>query len=150
MSNLKLDLPNMESSSAFVPAFGYELIREVLLPDILGRETSTILYWAGKGLARKYPLDTIEQVINFFQQAGWGHLQIKTEKKNELEFELSSELIEKRFKEHPECHFQLEAGFLAQQLEHQKNVITEAYEHPKKRLSKVSFTVRWDRKDPAL
>jgi predicted hydrocarbon binding protein len=147
LSELKLEQPILATEPELVPAFGYELLREVLLPEILGRETASILYWAGKGLARKYPLQSIEDMITFFHQSGWGTLQLKSEKKDELEFELSSPLIADRFKVHPDCHFQLEAGFLAQQIEQQKQVITEAYEHPKKRLSIVSFTVRWDRKD---
>jgi predicted hydrocarbon binding protein len=147
LSELKLEKPISATDPALVPAFGYELLREVLLPDLLGRESASILYWAGKVLARKYPLQSVEDMITFFQQAGWGTLQLKSEKKDELEFELSSDLIKTRFKEHPDCHFQLEAGFLAQQIENQKEVITETYEHPKKKLSIVSFTVRWDKKD---
>lgn len=130
-----------------VPAFGYELIREILIPDILGRETTTILYWAGKGLARKYPLQSISEIMNFFTDAGWGTLRLKAEKKDELEFELTSELIKQRFKNQPNCSFQLEAGFLAQQIEMQKEVVTESYEHPKKRSQTVLFTVKWDKKD---
>lgn len=147
LSELKLEQPISATDPALVPAFGYELLREVLIPDILGRETASILYWAGKALARKYPLQSVEDIIAFFQQAGWGTLQIKTEKKNELEFELSSDLIKNRFNEYVDCHFQLEAGFLAQQMETQKQVIAETYEHPKKKLATVSFTVRWDKKD---
>ncbi|MFE8703785.1 YslB family protein [Cytobacillus sp. FJAT-54145] len=130
-----------------VSAFGYELIRDILLPELLGKETPAILYWAGKGLARKFPLDSIEQVVDFFEQAGWGTLSLIEHKKNELEFELSSELITRRFKIKDDCSFQLEAGFLAQQIESQRKTTAEAYEHPKKRAGKVIFTVKWDKKD---
>lgn len=130
-----------------VPAFGYELIREVLLPELLGNDTSEILYWAGKRLARKYPLETFEQIVNFFHEAGWGELEKKNESKNDMEILLSSALIKKRLKEKVNTTFQLEAGFLAQQIELQKEVITEAFEHPKKKAGKVQFTVKWDIKD---
>ena len=132
-----------------VPAFGYELIREVLIPDILGEETPNILYWAGKKLARKYPLESIPDIINFFKEAGWGDLYIAKESKNELLLELTSEIISQRLKENKKSFFQLEAGFLAQQLENQKQVISEAFEHPRKRSSIVEITVKWDMKDQA-
>ncbi len=136
-----------EAQSETVPIFGYELIREVLIPDILGEETPKILYWAGKSLARKYPLESTSDIITFFKQAGWGDLKIVKENKNEQILELSSEMIEKRMKANGNTTFQLEAGFLAQQYENQKQAITETFEHPRKRSEKVQFTVKSDLKD---
>ncbi|XJZ26413.1 YslB family protein [Bacillota bacterium Lsc_1132] len=127
--------------------FGYELLRGFLIPEILGKDTPEILYWAGKKLARKYPVETQEEIIDFFTQASWGDLEIKNETKDELEFELTSPLMVSRVKSKAEHFFQLEAGFLAQQIEHQKGVVAEAFEHPVKKLQKVQFTVKWDRKD---
>ena len=130
-----------------ISIFGYELIREILLPEILGKDTPEILYWAGKRLARKYPLDDYDKVIDFFEKASWGRLELKNETKNEMEFELNSPLIVSRVKTKAEQFFQLEAGFLAQQIELQKQVITETFEHPVKKSNKVRFTVKWDQKD---
>jgi predicted hydrocarbon binding protein len=132
-----------------VPAFGYELIREILLPEILGSESAEILYWAGKRLARKFPLQDFLEITDFFDKSGWGQLMILNEKKNELELELSSLLITQRLQSKGTYHFQLEAGFIAQQIENQKEVISETFEHPRKRGGKVQFTVKWDKKDPA-
>ena len=56
--------------------FGYELLREILIPEILGEETPKILYWAGKHIARKYPLDTISDIIRFFSASGLGRATI--------------------------------------------------------------------------
>lgn len=138
-----------QTDSSTIPVFGYELLREVLLPSILGKETSTILYWGGKDLARKFPLETVDEIIHFFAQAGWGTLVIKDETKNELQLELSSPIIKERLQKKDNLTtFQLEAGFLAQQIESHRNVIAECYEHPKKRAGKVVFTVKWDKKDP--
>ncbi|WP_338470446.1 YslB family protein [Niallia sp. XMNu-256] len=142
-----LEVKEQETLSETVPVFGYELIREVLLPDILGEETPKILYWAGKNLARKYPLKSASEIITFFKQAGWGDLRVVKESKNEQILELSSEMIVNRMKTNGKTTFQLEAGFLAQQYEGQKQVITEAFEHPKKRSAKVQFTIKWDMKD---
>lgn len=130
-----------------ISIFGYELMREVLLPDILGKDTPEILYWAGKRLARKYPLKTIDEVIQFFSRAAWGDLTIKNEKKDELEFELISPLLVSRVKSKAEHFFQLEAGFLAQQIEYQKEAVAETFEHPVKHAQNVLFTVKWDKRD---
>jgi predicted hydrocarbon binding protein len=138
----------IENQTETVPAFGYELIREVLLPEILGNDTPEILYWAGKRLARRFPLNSLDDMSDFFSQAGWGNLKIVNEAKNELQFELSSSLITQRIQSKEKHHFQLEAGFLAEQLEMQKQMVCEAFEHPRKRASKVHFTVKWDKKDP--
>jgi predicted hydrocarbon binding protein len=131
-----------------ISIFGYELIREILLPEILGKDTPEILYWAGKRLARKFPLENYNQVVEFFNNASWGQLEIIKETKNEIEIELSSPLIVSRVKSKAEHYFQLEAGFLAQQIEMQREASAEAFEHPVKKSNKVQFTVKWDTKDP--
>ncbi|WP_042355149.1 YslB family protein [Bacillus rubiinfantis] len=127
--------------------FGYELIREILLPEILGQDTPEILYWAGKQLARKFPLEDFDKIVDFFDKASWGQLTLKKETKNELEFELKSPLIVSRVKKKAEHFFQLEAGFLAQQIQAQKQVMTETFEHPIKKANTVTFTVKWDHND---
>lgn len=130
-----------------VPAYGYELLREILIPELLGRDTPDLLYWAGKRIARLFPLNHLEEARTFFEKAGWGNLEIVSQDKHEMEYSISSELIEKRLSEKGKCSFQLEAGYLAQQHEQLKKVITEAFEDPKRRGKKVKITVRWDSKD---
>jgi predicted hydrocarbon binding protein len=143
---LSEELAQVQDSET-VPAFGYELIRKVLIPELLGSDTPEILYWAGKKLARKFPLQSFTEIIDFFKRAGWGDLSIKSETKSEFELELSSNLITKRMKNQEPRYFQIEAGFLAEQIEIQKQVIAETFEHPRKKNGKVSFTVKWDKKD---
>lgn len=128
-------------------AFAYELIREELLPDIIGKELDRISYWAGKNLARKYTLETFDEIIVFFQQAGWGDLSIIEQNRREMQVQLTSPLIAERYKNKRTTTYQLEAGFLAQQIQQQRQVIAEAYENQKKRSEKVLFTVKWDSKD---
>jgi hypothetical protein len=132
---------------SFVPSFGYELIREELLTNILGMDAPEILYWSGKHLARKHLLQNLNEISAFFEEAGWGDLTVKKESKNELLFELSSPLIKRRLLLKPEAHFKLEAGFLAQQIESQIGMIAEAYEQIQKKAGFVEITVRWDQKD---
>ncbi|MBT2643047.1 YslB family protein [Bacillus sp. ISL-41] len=150
MSEITTSEQKTESEPMAVTAFGYELIREILLPELLGKDTPEILYWAGKRLARKYPLSTLDETFRFFQDAGWGALTIKEESRREMMLELSSELISSRLKNNPNTTFQLEAGFIAQQMEQQKKVTAEAFEHPNKKSSKILFTVKWDKSDPIV
>jgi predicted hydrocarbon binding protein len=142
-----VELNVQSDESRNISLFGYELIREFILPEILGKDTPEILYWAGKSLARKHPLNTFDDIVDFFAKASWGHLEIKKERKDEIEFELASPLIVSRVKSKAEHFFQIEAGFLAQQIQLQKQVIAETFEHPVKKANKVQFTVKWDRKD---
>ena len=146
------ELPAIEnytdSKQPSVSLFGYELIRDVLLPELLGQNGPEILYWAGKKLARKYPLASLDEVIAFFNEADWGCLRIKEEKRREMTLELSGELVSTRLNKDKNATFQLESGFLAQQFEMQKKVTVESFEHPHKRSSKIQFTIKWDHTDP--
>ncbi|MCA0986270.1 YslB family protein [Guptibacillus algicola] len=126
-------------------AFGYELFREVLLPELLGNEQPNILYWTGKEIARKFPLSTREEIEQFFKDAGWGALTIAQEKKNEISYLIQSPLIEERKKTSRDDCYQLEAGFLAEQFQYMLQCITEAYETSKK--NDVQITIKWDPKD---
>lgn len=130
-----------------ISGFGYELLREYVIPDILGKDAANILYWSGKNLAKKFPLNTLDDIISFFEHVGWGILTVAKTGKNDMELELSSELITHRLEIDEHCTFQLEAGFIAQQVELQKKRITESYEQQKKRSNKIIFTVKWDKFD---
>ncbi|MBS4173748.1 YslB family protein [Bacillus sp. FJAT-49736] len=138
----------MENSEQLtIPAFGYELIREVLIPELLGKETPEILYWAGKHLARKFPLISMEEVISFFEEAGWGLLRVLKQDKNGMELEISSPIISRHLKLKTDSCYKLEAGFLAEQIQTQMKVRTEAYEEIIKKTQSVRFILRWDMKD---
>ncbi len=124
-----------------IPLFGYELLRDDVLPDLLGKEHNIILYWSGKSLARKYPVNSIEEIINFFQRAGWGELSLVKEKKAELIFELTSLTIQQK----KNVQRPLEAGFLAEQIQNIVGFMTETNEGLKKGKSQtVIFHVKWD------
>lgn len=129
-----------------VSAFSYQLLRDELIPEILGKEHEMIQYWAGKNLARKYPLKTIEQMIDFFSKAGWGNLHVDSEAKTNTVFGLSSELISERLKTNKNLSFTLESGFLAQQVQMVRNRFAEA-QSSVKRGQKVTINVQWDPKD---
>ncbi len=128
-------------SEEHVPLFGYHLIRNVLLHELLGKEHDSILYWTGKSIARSYPLMTKEEIIEFFYQAGWGDLSIKKEGKDEVLFHLTPSFHKKQLT----ISYQLESGFLAEQIQKQTGFISEAILTEKK--DHIIFSVKFDRKD---
>ena len=95
-----------------IPSFGYELIRDNILRSVLGKHEEEVLYWAGKELARKFPLFSTEEATSFFEQAGWGVLSIEKEGKDSTTFILTGDADVLKFEER--C-FRIEAGFLAEQ-----------------------------------
>ncbi|MFK2824562.1 YslB family protein [Bacillus sp. B190/17] len=138
----QLDL--QETEELVVPVFGYELLRDALLTDILGKEASSILYWAGKSLARKFPCGNIEDLFSFFHEAGWGNLILLKETKREKTFELSGPFVERRFSVQSEPSFSLESGFLAEQIALQQQIDAESVIDIQKRSKKIVFTVKWE------
>jgi predicted hydrocarbon binding protein len=147
---MKKELPKIEHySGEEMPTFGYELFRSVLIPELLGEDIGAILYWSGRKLARQYPFNTMEDVIIFFEKAGWGQLVQIDEGRGKTHFELSSELITARLVDNPNATFTLESGFLAEQLQNIKGYNTESYTEIKNgRNKKVTFLIKWDIKDP--
>lgn len=149
-SSLKQGLLNSPESDAQmnIPVFGYELLRDILIPGILGKDTHEISYWAGKHIARKFPLLSTEEISSFFQEASWGELKLVEENKNEMKLELNGKLVDRRIQMNAEPCFTLEAGFIAEQIQNQKQFLCEAYAELNKKKNLVFITVRWDRKDP--
>ncbi|PSL35188.1 uncharacterized protein DUF2507 [Planomicrobium soli] len=126
-----------ETNTVLSEHFGYELIRDHLISEILGSHETEILYWAGKSLARKFPLFSVDEAPDFFAQANFGELTLEKKAKDETIFTLIPSKIENR------C-FKLEAGFLAQQ--HQKigGYLTEAYEEVFQKKNLVRITLKTD------
>lgn len=132
-----------EETAAQVPAFSYYVLRHQLLPELLGEDEAAILYWAGKSLARKNKeFIKADGVDLFFSRANWGRLKLVKEKKKERIYEFYSSHQSK------ESPFSLEAGFLSQAVEMEKELISEAsYEIKSKKPLTLTITVRWDLKD---
>ncbi|MCP1145487.1 YslB family protein [Lysinibacillus endophyticus] len=127
-----------------VPAFGYEIIRDYILPTILGKHEKDVLYWAGKDLARKFPCTDLQLITSFFQDAGWGTLLVEKEEKDGYILTLSNEAdlfnLENRT-------FRLEAGFIAEQIQSIQGCITECYDEKREKQNQIVFTVKWDNKE---
>lgn len=133
----------MENNDTNKPTlFGYELLRDHVLPSILGKHEQDILYWAGKEIARKFPVFHIDELPTFFREAGWGELSLTKSTNDSTFYALTigeGVQIEHR-------SFTLEAGFLAEQHQKLNGFFTECYGEKEPKKSIVSFEVRWDRK----
>lgn len=128
-----------------IPSFGYEIVRDHLLHTILGKHEEDVLYWAGKELARKFPLFSLDELPTFFSEAGWGTIILEKETKDEAFYILeatedNSLNIEQR------C-FRLEAGFLAEQMQKQLGFLTECYDEKYEKKNFVKFTLKSDLKE---
>ncbi len=126
--------------------FSVELLRDALLPELLGKDDN-ILYWAGKRLARIFPLAKDEDIPVFFEQAGWGTLRRTKAKRSSQYFELSGEPVDLRRQLNSAADFLLEAGFLAETVQLQLGFVTEAIIE-KQTKDAVVILVQVDLKDP--
>lgn len=99
------------------PHFNYILIRDILLTNILGDDTDEILYWSGKELARQFPLTEKDAVIDSFSHCGFGELILIKSEKDQNQYQLTGDLVSTRLL-NPDVSFQLEAGYLAEQINH--------------------------------
>ncbi len=124
--------------------FGIELIRDYVLTDLLGTDYRHVIYWAGKRLAREFPVFSAEEVAPFFHEAGWGQLELKKQKGTSLTFILIPP--ESIRTERPVGYFQLEAGFLAEQFSKINGCVAEGYAESIK--NQVHITIEIDPKDP--
>ncbi|WP_432358311.1 YslB family protein [Sporosarcina sp. UB5] len=135
----------MDKHTLEVPTqLGYEIIRDHVLPNILGKHEDEILYWSGKEVARKFPIFSVDELPDFFSEAGWGPLSSHKGKtaKDEAVFILhvgDMTLLENR-------SYQLEAGFIAEQFQKLNGFLTECYGEKIIKENHVRFRVKWDSK----
>lgn len=107
--------------------FAINLLRDILIPDVLQEDTSSISYWAGKNLARTYQVALDEEIAIFFLNAGFGELTKLSQQGNQQTWQLAGDFVKNRFlvnSAHPD--FNLEAGFLSQQVEQATHLNAEA------------------------
>lgn len=127
-----------------VPLFGYELIRDVLLGELLGPDAPHVLYWGGKTLARRFPCASQDELALFCREAGWGELHLEKEAKQEHHYRLSGGVTARRFDTQVAPSFSLESGFLAEQVALAKQCAAEAVYDVNKRGKMVRITVKWE------
>lgn len=139
MSEEKLSvsvLKNIHTSGA-----GYDVLRYIGLTDLLGPEKNTLIYFMGKNLARKFEIKTLGDVIFFFEQMGWGKLELIKEKRNRILFSLLADSVAQRLHAKIKTDFLMEAGFLAEAMQQLKEIECECTVKTHDRIGKVEFTV---------
>ncbi|WP_099158695.1 YslB family protein [Virgibacillus ndiopensis] len=129
-------LDKLQSSGA-----GYDLLRYYSLPEILGTEANTLLYFMGRNLARKLDIKTIEDIYFIFDKLGWGKLELVKKKRKEIIFHLMADSVANRLNAPFESEFRLEAGFLAESIQIINEASCECMEEVNKKILQVEFTV---------
>ena len=121
---------------------GYDLLRYMALPDLLGKDQDTILYILGKNMSRALEITTVEELIDTFKVIGLGDLVHVKEKRSEDLFDLTSPLIAARKKAEINQTYHFEAGFISGAMETVRGFQCEAEETVKAKKSLVEFTVK--------
>ncbi|TDQ39179.1 DUF2507 domain-containing protein [Aureibacillus halotolerans] len=143
MSNQSQDEKNENDVQVTATPFSIRLLRQELLPELLGEQQQMVLYYSGKRLARKFPLETLDECPVFFHKAEWGQLRLIKQKKSQLIFELSNSLLLEKKNHSPQALFSLEAGFLAETVASIMNGEAEATVGEATRDGIVPITVEW-------
>lgn len=120
---------------------GYDILRYISLPDMLGEEADTLLYFVGRNLARTLEMQDLGDVFNTYDKLGWGRLELVKEKKHTLTFHLMDDAIVRRLNAPFDTEFRLEAGFLAEAIQTIKDTKCECTEKIYQRIHQVQFTV---------
>lgn len=142
--DLNSKLNDIDFGSSFA---GVTLLRDVLIPELLSKNTGTILYWSGKSIAERIPLADFQAVQDFFVLTGLGALTAIKQKHNQYFYQLSGPVITQRFEITEEPDFQFETGFLAQQVQQQLGIVAEGICKPLKRQQGIEITIQTDPKD---
>ncbi|WP_051237703.1 DUF2507 domain-containing protein [Lacticigenium naphthae] len=132
-----------KTSQQNTPIDALILLRDNVLPNLFGEDVDAILYWAGKEIARQFPLKNKEDIHYFFHQYGLGELHFVRSKNNRNELKLTGSIISARLK-NPKANFSFEAGILAQQLELLQDVPTESSYNIQPKEDIVLFTIKSD------
>lgn len=123
---------------------GYDILRYVGLPSLLGTEADTILYFMGKELARKFEINSFEDIYIISEKMGWGRLELVKEKKHSITFCMMADAVVYRLKSPIEVEFRLECGFISEAVEMIKNVKCECSEKINQRIHQIEFQVVYD------
>lgn len=142
MSKTQQLLPVSQLDELYTTGAGYDILRYLALPELLGPESHTLLYFMGRNLARKLELKAIEDIYYTFERLGWGRLELVREKKKELVFHLMADAIVQRLQAPFDTEFRLEAGFLAEAIQLVEDIECECTEEINYKIHQVKFSIR--------
>ena len=77
MENKKIALSSLEKLSD--NTLGHDILRYIAFPELVGGERDPLLYFIGKNMARRFDLETMNDIIYFFHKIinVCRHLSIK-------------------------------------------------------------------------
>ena len=119
----------------------HDVLRYISLPDLLGKEASSLLYFIGRNLGRKFNIEAIEDIYYFFERTGWGKLELVKEKRNQWVFHLLADAIVYRLQAPFETEFRLEAGFLAEAIQQIEERECECVEKIHHKIHQIEFRI---------
>lgn len=120
---------------------GYDVLRYISLPEVLGTQTNTLLYFMGRNLARKLDIKALEDIYYIFDKIGWGNLELIKEKRKELVFHLMADAVVQRLNASFDTEFRLESGFLAEAIQMINERECECVEAVNHKIHQIEFTV---------
>ncbi|MBP1968833.1 putative hydrocarbon binding protein [Virgibacillus natechei] len=121
---------------------GYDILRYISLPEVLGTQSDTLLYFMGRNLARKFDIKALEDIYYIFEKLGWGNLDLIKEKRKELTFHLMADSVAQRLSASFETDFRLEGGFLAESIQMiREEKECECVEKINYKIHQIEFTV---------
>lgn len=120
---------------------GYDVLRYICLPKLLGTEANTILYFMGKELARSFNIQTINDIYEVSDKLGWGKMELIKERRNSITFTLMADAVFHRLKAPLKLDFRLEAGFVAESIRMIKGVECECTEKINHKIYQIQFKV---------
>ncbi len=121
---------------------GYDLLRYMALPDLLGKDQDTVLYILGKNTSRSLELTSVDALVSTFLLLGLGELVHVKEKRSEDLFTLTSPLITARKTAEIKQAYHFESGVIAGTMETIHGFQCEAEETIKPKKGMVEFTVK--------
>lgn len=141
MTKQSINIPISELEDLYTAGAGFDILRYLALPDLLGNEAPTLLYFMGKNLARKFEINSVEDIVYLFDKLGFGHLELTKEKKKEKVFHLLADAVVLRLNGPIDVEFRLESGFLAEAIQAVEGKECECREEINRRIHQVQFSV---------
>ncbi|QRG69297.1 DUF2507 domain-containing protein [Brevibacillus choshinensis] len=109
-----------------MPYLGYHLLRETLTNHLLGDSESPILYWLGKEIGEKIPIQSSAGIVLPFMRLGLGQLDLIEETKLRIHYKLSHAIFPYMTDQRLSRSLSLECGIIAGAIERWRGQETTA------------------------
>lgn len=96
-----------------MPYLGYHLLRETLTNTLLGDSESPILYWLGKDIGEKIPIQSAAGIVLPFMRLGLGQLDLMEESELRIHYKISHAIFHYMTDQRLSRALSLECGIIA-------------------------------------